>query len=92
MEVAFFGGSFTGLSRTDQERLLSPLQPLLASGAVSSVRVSTRPDTIDEETVSLLDSYGVGIVELGVQSMDDGVLEMSGRGHGAIDVEKPFRA
>lgn len=88
VEVAFFGGSFTGLSRTDQERLLSPLQPLLASGAVSSVRVSTRPDTIDEETVFLLDSYGVRIVELGVQSMDDGVLEMSGRGHVAIDVEK----
>ena len=88
VEVAFFGGSFTGLSRADQERLLLPLQPLLASGAVSSVRVSTRPDTIDDAGVSLLHYLGVKTVELGVQSMDDGVLKLSERGHGAADVEK----
>lgn len=88
VEVAFFGGSFTGLPLSEQQRLLLPLQPLLASGEVASVRISTRPDTIDDENVSLLKSNGVGTVELGVQSMDDSVLEMSGRGHGAIHVEK----
>jgi histone acetyltransferase (RNA polymerase elongator complex component) len=86
VEVAFFGGSFTGLPKADQERLLLPLQPLLASGAVSSIRVSTRPDIIDNAGVSLLHSLGVKTVELGVQSMDDEVLDLSERGHSAVDV------
>jgi histone acetyltransferase (RNA polymerase elongator complex component) len=88
VETAFFGGSFTGLSRADQERLLLPLQPLIASGAVSSVRVSTRPDTVDAAGAFLLHSLGVKTVELGVQSMDDRVLELSERGHSAADVKK----
>jgi histone acetyltransferase (RNA polymerase elongator complex component) len=88
VEAAFFGGSFTGLPRDEQERLLLPLQPLLASGELSSVRVSTRPDTIDDAGASLLQSLGVKTVELGVQSMDDRVLELSQRGHSAVDVEK----
>jgi histone acetyltransferase (RNA polymerase elongator complex component) len=86
MEAAFFGGSFTGLPRGEQERLLVPLQPLLASGELSSVRVSTRPDTIDDAGASFLLSLGVRTVELGVQSMDDRVLELSQRGHSAVDV------
>jgi histone acetyltransferase (RNA polymerase elongator complex component) len=88
VEVAFYGGSFTGLSREGQLRLLAPLQPLIAAGEVCSVRVSTRPDTMDDEVAAFLRDMGVGTVELGVQSMDDGVLEMSGRGHCAADTEK----
>ncbi len=88
VEVAFFGGTFTALARTEQDQLLLPLQPLLASGEVSSVRVSTRPDAIDDESALRLRSLGVKTVELGVQSMDDGVLELSGRGHGARDTER----
>lgn len=88
VEVAFFGGTFTGLAQPDQERLLLPLQPLLAAGEVSSVRVSTRPDAIEDESALRLGSLGVKTVELGVQSMDDGVLDMSGRGHGARDTER----
>lgn len=88
VEVAFYGGTFTSLARVDQERMLFPLRPLLASGAVSAVRVSTRPDAIDAETVAFLRENGVGIVEVGVQSMDDEVLAMAGRGHVAADVER----
>lgn len=83
LEVAFFGGTFTALPRDTQERLLQPLQPLLAKGEVSSIRISTRPDCIDVETVRWLSRLGVGIIELGVQSMDDSVLKASGRGHDA---------
>lgn len=85
LEVAFFGGTFTALKPSVQEALLAPLSPLIASGDISTVRISTRPDAIDTETVRRLAAMGVGIVELGVQSMDDGILDTAGRGHTAAD-------
>lgn len=90
VEVAFYGGTFTALSQDDQLALLAPLQPLLASGAVSAVRVSTRPDCITVDSVALLRQYGVTLVELGVQSMDDGVLAAAGRGHDAVATVNAF--
>jgi histone acetyltransferase (RNA polymerase elongator complex component) len=87
LEVAFFGGSFTSLPIALQEKLLVPLQPLLRSGEIVSVRISTRPDSVDLASAAFLNSMGVGAVELGVQSMDDAVLELSGRGHGSKEVE-----
>lgn len=86
LEVAFFGGSFTSLQLELQEQLLQPLQPLLESGEVDSVRISTRPDGIDPGTAAFLKERGVATVELGVQSMDDRVLELSGRGHSSGEV------
>jgi histone acetyltransferase (RNA polymerase elongator complex component) len=91
LEVAFFGGTFTALPVAVQDHLLQPLQGLLASGEIGSIRVSTRPDCIDDETVSRLKQQGVKIIELGVQSMDDWVLERSGRGHSAADCEAAIR-
>jgi len=85
VEVAFYGGSFTLLPREQQEGLLKPLQPLLRSGEVSSIRLSTRPDALDPQTARFLCDSGVSLVELGVQSMDDRVLTMSGRGHQSLD-------
>ncbi|HEX9080591.1 MAG TPA: radical SAM protein [Desulfuromonadaceae bacterium] len=83
LEVAFFGGTFTALPRRSQEQVLAPLQPLLAAGTIASVRVSTRPDAVDADTVEWLANRGVGTIEIGVQSMDDGVLAAAGRGHDA---------
>ncbi len=83
LEVAFFGGTFTALSKEIQANLLMPLQPLLEDGTLDSVRISTRPDYIDTEHVTWLSNRGVRTIELGVQSMDDGVLASSGRGHSA---------
>ena len=88
VEVAFYGGSFTLLPREQQERLLQPLQPLLRSGEVSTVRLSTRPDALDIESARFLRDSGVSLVELGVQSMDDRVLALSGRGHQSRDTVK----
>lgn len=90
VEVAFFGGSFTSLPHDARERLLVPLQPLLASGEVSSIRVSTRPDSADAEVIGYLRRMGVQTVEIGIQSMDDGVLSLAGRGHDAAAVERAF--
>jgi histone acetyltransferase (RNA polymerase elongator complex component) len=91
LEVAFFGGSFTALPVEVQDHLLRPLQGLLACGDILSVRISTRPDCIDAATVKRLAGLGVTTIELGVQSMDDEVLERSVRGHSAAASEAAIR-
>ncbi|MBI5885490.1 MAG: radical SAM protein [Deltaproteobacteria bacterium] len=83
IEIAFYGGSFTGLSSETQRRYLSVAREYVSAGRVDSVRVSTRPDYISGDVVEMLASYGVDTVELGVQSMSDEVLTASGRGHTA---------
>ncbi|MDD2542141.1 MAG: radical SAM protein, partial [Desulfuromonadaceae bacterium] len=85
LEVAFFGGTFTALPEKIQSELLAPLQPLLEAGTVDSIRISTRPDYIDDVRVTWLSGMGVSTIELGVQSMDDSVLAASGRGHVAAE-------
>ena len=80
-EIAFFGGSFTGIDRDDMIYLLKVAKKFIDSGKVSSIRLSTRPDYIDEEILDILKYYGVKVIELGLQSMDDEVLKLSKRGH-----------
>ena len=83
VQVAFYGGSFTGLPISRQEVLLEAVQPFLDQGLVHGIRLSTRPDYIDAERVALLRRYRVSVVELGVQSCDDAVLRRANRGHTA---------
>ncbi len=85
-EVAFYGGSFTSVDSKLQKELLTPAWQLIKSGKIDRIRVSARPDAISDETLALLSAYGVSIVELGVQSMDDEVLSLAGRGHTKKDV------
>ncbi len=84
-QIAFFGGSFTAMDRAYMESLLQAAQPFLASGRFDGIRVSTRPDAIDDDVLTLLKSYGVTAIELGAQSMDDRVLSAVSRGHTAAD-------
>ena len=84
-QVAFYGGSFTAIHKDDQVGYLKEAQPFLASGLIDSIRISTRPDALDEEILSLLKEYGVKTVEVGVQSMIDEVLLLAHRGHCAAD-------
>ncbi|MFB0506140.1 MAG: elongator complex protein 3 [Thermodesulfobacteriota bacterium] len=87
-EIAFYGGSFTGIEKKVQIQLLLAVQPLIQGGLIDTVRVSTRPDYIDPQTLQLLRKHGVKTVELGVQSMVEEVLRCSKRGHTADDVLK----
>ncbi len=91
VELAFFGGSFTGIEPELQERYLSWIQPYIEKGEISSIRVSTRPDYITGASLALLKKYHVETVELGVQSFDDEVLEASGRGHSSDDSVKAVK-
>jgi histone acetyltransferase (RNA polymerase elongator complex component) len=80
-EVAFFGGSFTGLSIHQQNEYLQVVKPFIDKGEIHGIRISTRPDYITEEILSNLKTGGVTSIELGAQSLDDDVLRQSGRGH-----------
>lgn len=80
-EIAFFGGNFTGLPRDRQEELLSIASEYYQRGLIRSIRFSTRPDFIDDETLAFIRQFPVKTIELGVQSFSDPVLRKSGRGH-----------
>lgn len=84
-EIAFFGGSFTALPETQQNTLLAAALPYVRSGQFKGIRLSTRPDCVDEAVCARLRAYGVTAVELGAQSMDDRVLARNRRGHTAAD-------
>lgn len=88
VEIAFFGGNFTGLPPEEQEAYLAAAATWLRNGKVQGIRLSTRPDYITEENLELLRRYGVSSIELGAQSMDEEVLRLSGRGHTSKQVEK----
>ncbi|ADW16264.1 Radical SAM domain protein [Desulfobulbus propionicus DSM 2032] len=91
VQVALYGGSFTGLPVERQRELLAAVQPFRRHGLVQEIRLSTRPDLIDSGRLDLLEEYGVSIVELGAQSCDDRVLRLAGRGHGGAAVEDAAR-
>ncbi len=85
-ELAFFGGSFTAIDREYMVELLSAAKRFVDAGDISGIRISTRPDCIDEDVLQLLKQYGVKAIELGAQSMSDEVLKANNRGHRAVDV------
>lgn len=90
-EIAFFGGSFTAINREYMVSLLEAAAPYVRSGRFMGIRISTRPDAIDEEVLCLLKEYGVTAIELGAQSMDNNVLIFNNRGHSSEDVENASR-
>lgn len=92
VEIAYFGGSFTGIDRELMIYLLDIAKyyvdhPIPEKARVSGIRMSTRPDYINEEIMEILSHYPISAVELGLQSMDEGVLRLSKRGHTAMDAQ-----
>lgn len=83
-QIAFFGGSFTAIDREYMLSLLEATSPYIDS--FNGIRISTRPDYIDDEILELLKKYKVTSIELGAQSMNDEVLKANERGHTAQDV------
>ena len=81
VEIAFFGGSFTGIDRVLMNKLLTIAYAYVEDGRVSGIRCSTRPDYINSEILCELKKYGVKVIELGLQSIDERVLLETKRGH-----------
>lgn len=86
IEVSFFGGSFTGIPMDYQNELLKAAKDAYDSGKIDAIRLSTRPDYINTYILDNLVKHNVGVIELGVQSMDEEVLKLSERGHSTEDV------
>jgi len=86
IQIAFYGGSFTGMEGDYQLELLGFAHSFIKRKLVDAVRVSTRPDYITEKSLDMLERFGVTTVEIGAQSMDDEVLNLSRRGHSSADV------
>lgn len=84
-QLAFFGGSFTAIPRETMISYLEATKPFIGEGKIPSIRLSTRPDAIDQEILDILKSYGVKSIELGCQSMNQNVLDLNRRGHKAED-------
>lgn len=89
--VAFYGGSFTAIEKSLCREYLEVASGFVRRGKVGGIRLSTRPDCVDEEVIALLSEYPVRTVELGAQSMVDRVLAASARGHTAEDTRRAAR-
>ncbi|KJJ84630.1 oxygen-independent coproporphyrinogen III oxidase [Candidatus Omnitrophus magneticus] len=87
IEIGFFGGTFTGLNEESQKILLTPAYQFVQSKKIFGIRLSTRPDFIDQNKLKLLKNFGITTIELGIQSMSDSVLRASKRGYTAKDAE-----
>ena len=87
-EVAFFGGSFTGIDVEIQEKLLGVAYEYIKTKQIDGIRISTRPDYIDKDTLKRLKKYKVKTIELGVQSTNNYILKKTKRGHTYEDVKK----
>lgn len=90
-EIAFFGGSFTAIPRDYMTELLVAAADFIGERKFKGIRISTRPDRIDEDILDLLKKYGVTAIELGAQSMSDDVLKANNRGHTSEDVVRASR-
>ena len=88
VEIAFFGGSFTGIDKDEMTVFLKVANEYIGSENITGIRISTRPDYITDEILDILERYNVNAVELGVQSMFDDVLTASKRGHSVDDTVK----
>ena len=91
IEIAFFGGSFTGIPIEEQSAFLEVASEYKKKGLIHKIHMSTRPDYINEDILDNLKKYDADVIELGVQSFDPEVLAASNRGHTAEDVEKACR-
>lgn len=88
IEVAFFGGSFTGIDEEVQNSLLEVAKEYVKAKKVNGIRISTRPDYIDKKILKRLKKYKVKTIELGCQSTNDYVLKKAKRGHNFEDIKR----
>jgi histone acetyltransferase (RNA polymerase elongator complex component) len=91
VQVSFYGGNFLGLKKAHIITLLKEAARFVDQGSVDSLRFSTRPDTINRESLDIISGFPVSTIEIGAQSMDDKVLSQSKRGHTAKDTEQAVK-
>lgn len=80
-QIAFFGGSFTAIDKKLMIEYLEVANEFIGENKYNSIRISTRPDCINEEILDILKKYNVKTIELGIQSLDEDVIKKAKRGH-----------
>lgn len=91
IEVAFFGGSFTGIPIEEQSAFLKVAKAYKEKGLIDKIHMSTRPDYINEKILDNLKAHDADVIELGVQSFDADVLAAANRGHTPADIYRACR-
>ncbi len=91
VQVSFYGGNFLGLKKAHIITLLKEAARFVDQGSVDSLRFSTRPDTINRESLDIISGFPVSTIEIGAQSMNDNVLSQSKRGHTSKDTEQAVK-
>ncbi|MGQ9706595.1 MAG: elongator complex protein 3 [bacterium] len=85
IEVGLYGGTFTGLPASEMKAYLKSV--IEGCGEkLFHIRVSTRPDYINDDILKLIKEHRVNIIEIGVQTFDDDILKTINRGHTESDV------
>jgi len=92
VQISFYGGNFLGLEENTLYQLLNTATTFVETGEVESIRFSTRPDTIRPHSLDIIQQFPIHTIEIGVQSMDDVVLERSRRGHTSLDIKTACNA
>jgi histone acetyltransferase (RNA polymerase elongator complex component) len=87
-QISFYGGTFLGIGKEKILAFLGVATRFVTCGQAAGIRFSTRPETITTAMLDLIQRFPVKTIELGVQSMDDGVLRLSRRGHTALDAHR----
>jgi histone acetyltransferase (RNA polymerase elongator complex component) len=91
IELAFFGGTFTLLPIALQKKYLDAAYPYVKTNKIAGIRMSTHPEAVSKDNMSLFKKKGGCLVELGIQSLDRDVLSKSGRPMKLRTVENAVR-
>ncbi len=77
--LGFFGGTFTAIPEEWMARFLDLAAAYKNQGIISHIRCSTRPDAITGDMLGQLAQSGLDMVELGIQSFDQTILDRANR-------------
>ncbi|HOK39682.1 MAG TPA: radical SAM protein [bacterium] len=85
-EIAIYAGNFTALKLDEQLNILRLINEI-TKGKIK-IRISTRPDFINDETLIFLKGNNVKIIELGLQTANERILKILNRNYTCELVEK----
>ncbi len=88
--IFFGGGTPTALTTAQLDLLLSGFHTQLDLSELREWTFEANPGSVSERKAQLLRERGVNRISLGVQSFDDGLLQLLGREHSAAQAEASF--
>ena len=83
--IYFGGGTPSLLHPSEIEQLIAHARELFDCSEVEEITIEANPDDLTEEYVTALAATSVNRVSLGIQSFDDGVLQLMNRRHTAAE-------